>query len=698
MKIGFPERLIFVINMSIKTGAVFSCFEGAVYYLTFPLGSVPGLVDLFARNILVFLAVGSITFFLLSIAGRLFEGISVYVIPGVLSALILFPLYFFLVSLLEGTGLIYRYLDDPKVAMLLITSPVVLLFLIFSKFFAGDTTVRYWRLVCSAFLFAGWRLLTRSELPGYLYLLIFPALAIVMYFIVSRIQGWFSSAVDPGSRRPRLRAPLVFVLFLGILYLLLHMFQGRWVAGSFRSLDRPSVLLIVLDTARADRLSCYGYRRDTTPFLRSLGTDATVYDGAVAPAPWTVPSHASIFTGLYPSAHGSTWMTNRLDKRFLTLPEFLSEKGYTTAGFCNNPAVNVGNGLAQGFDTFVEVWQEKVMNPTLFHRIEWFLRRLLKTDDGGALRTNQWIIEWLQRVYRGDRPFFLFVNLMESHLWHDAPQKYHEMYLEEELSETIKQLHPKDLYPILTGYLSLTEEEWQEYGDIYDGDLFYLDGKLEELYRTLEEYFFLENTIVVITSDHGEHLGEHGMIDHMLSLYEPLIRIPLIIKVPGRMNVQRGRGGDAELLDIYPTLVNLLGLEAEAEGMNFQGRSLAGEGPAARDFTIAEHDPPKERIYRFLEDHPGGTAILKYDRTLRSIRADSIKYIWSSNGDSELYDLSADPGETRNLIEERGEEAMALEGKLTDWLTSFEHAGEPEGEMELDPETRNRLKALGYIE
>jgi arylsulfatase A-like enzyme len=701
----FSERLIFVIGVSIKTGAVFSCFEGIYYYLTFPLSNFPGLVELFARNLMVFLAAGLVVLFPLSLVSRLFKGITAHVLPCVLSALILFPVYFYLITLLEGTGFIYRYLSDTRVVIMVIALPVVLLLIALSKFLATFTARRYWGLLAALFFlitvghtYVEWISIVKGEMTGYLSLMVILVLALVLYFIASRIQRMLSGADDQGFRRARLRSSLMIVLYLAIVSVLFYVFQGSGSVKSFRSLDRPSVILIVLDTARADRFSCYGYGRDTTPFLKTLCKDATMYSGVIAPAPWTLPSHASIFTGLYPSAHGATWKTRYLDDRFFTLPEYLSERGYNTIGFCNNPAVTRVNGLAQGFDSFIEVWEDEIMNPTFSHRLEWFLRRFLKLDDGGAFRTNQWIMEWLGRIYSGDRPFFLFVNLMESHLWFDAPESYHEMFLKEELSRTVKHLQSNSLYPILTGLLSLTDKEWQEYGDVYDGDLFYLDKRLEELYRLLEKHSFLDNTIVIITSDHGEHLGEHRMIDHMLSLYEPLLQVPLIVKVPGNMPGLPVIEGQVQLLDIFPTLVDLLGFKDDTGEMYFQGLSLAGVERLHRDLAIAEYQPPKERIFNFLEDYPEGTAILKYDRILRSISVGSLKYIWSSNGDSELYDLSADPDEMKNLMENRRQEADLLEGKLMDWLASFKHAEETEGEIEIDAETRRRLKALGYID
>jgi arylsulfatase A-like enzyme len=536
-----------------------------------------------------------------------------------------------------------------------------------------------------------------GEFSGYLSLLAVSAISFTIYFVAARIHRLFPNVDRSIGQRKGLRKLSTLVIGLGFVFLLWNTFHTSNPGGSRIPGSRPSVLLLVLDTARADRFSCYGYERDTTPFLKRLSKDATLYPETISAAAWTMPSHASIFTGLYPSAHGSTLKNMYLDDQFITLPEFLESKGYVTIGISNNPIVNLENGLAQGFEHYVEMWKDEVLNPTLFHRLDWLLKRFLGQTDGGALRTNGWVREWLNHVHRRDQPFFLFINLMESHLWNNAPKSYHEMFLREEYSPTVKNIFQRNLCSLLTGYLSLTFEEWIDFGDIYDGDLYYLDRRIEELFQFLEEDSFLDEMIIVITSDHGEHLGEHGMIGHITSLYEPLVRVPMIVKVSEGLPKLPEVKGIVQTVDIYPTLIELLGFEDDIPDGHFQGYSLVGAERSPHEYAIAEIESPESLISNFLKEYPEGKEILKYDRALKSMRIGISKYIWSSTGKHEFYNLLDDPEELKNLIAEKSTEADELEKRLKDWLISFEHAGVSEKGRELDAELLQKLKDLGYI-
>ena len=700
---NMSERLRFIAEISLLTGLLYSAFEGVYYFENFPIGNLFGFRELALKNLAIFLILGLAGYLFVTVVPQKIRNRMPDLIPVVLSLLISFPAFFFLFYLLEGTSFIYRFVDDPKTATIVLALPFLVLFYLLSYPLRDQRRGRYTAIVLSAFFFVNpgqyhveWTSFVQGEARGFVSLGLVLLATWVIYMAAVRFQTKYLRGDLLLNYRLGLRNLLLLLLVLALIPTL----RGRPAAtkGPAGTGGRPNVLLIVLDTARADRFSCYGYGRDTTPFLESFAEGARVYPNAFSAAPWTLPSHASIFTGLYPSAHGATWKKKYLEKDYRTLAEVLLENGYRTIGFCNNPAVGDVSGLDQGFEDFVEVWRDNVMNPTLFYRLEWFVRRLVGRNDGGALRTNQWVSEWLDRVYPGDRPFFLFVNLMECHLWYDAPDGYHEEYIEGDLSPMIRRLSPGDLYPILTGYESLSEKEWRDYGDVYDGDLNYLDRRLEDLFRYLDREGYLDETLVVITSDHGEHLGEHGMIDHMLSLYQPLLHVPLIIRTPAGLPELPVIDGTVQTVDIYPTVLSLVGLGEEAGGDRVQGVPLVGDRAHAHEMVIAEHEPPRERIQRFLDDHPDGTDILKYDRSLKSIQVGSLKYIWSSTGGSELYDLAADPSEGTNLIHQRGGAAKELEARLEEWLASFEHASAGEEREGLDKDARQRLKALGYVD
>ncbi len=692
--------------MSLRAGILYSVFEGIAYYTNFPVGSITGVFESSLRNLLIFFLIGMISYFFLSLVGWSVRRSPFDPAPKVISLLILIPVYFFLLHLLEGKGFISHYIKDPKIIALLLSLVVLILFFPLTRIMRARIAARYSGYLAATFFFitigygqVGWGSLLRGKVNGFISLLVIMSITIVLFVLVIGIDRLLRQKFIPAVKRAGLRNQLAVLLGLSVIifaWIGTHRSRDK---GSFSASSPPNILLVVLDSARMDRFSCYGYERETTPFLESFCKDATLFREVITPAPWTMPSHASIFTGLYPSAHGMTWKNLYLESRFVTLPGFLASKGYETVGFCNNPWVNEDNGLARGFETYVEMWKDDILNPTLYYRIDWFLRRLLGRNDGGALRTHQWVLEWANRNYQLEKPFFLFINLMECHLWYDAPDAYHRMFLPGSISPSIGAIHSNSLYPLLTGHLSLSDEEWKEYGDIYDGDLRYLDKRLEELFDYLSGKSFMDNTIVIITSDHGEHLGENQFVDHQLSLYEPLIRVPLIVKVPEGTSALSAIQEPVQTIDIFPTLMDLLGYHEEIDRFSMQGRSLVGWESSPHMFTVSEYEPPRERITSFLEKYPEGTAILKYDRALRSIRVDSLKYIWSSDGNSELYDLALDPVESTNMSGELSETADSLEARLKEWSDSFEHAVTTEGEEgNLDRETRQRLRALGYIE
>jgi arylsulfatase A-like enzyme len=706
LSIRNTERVRSIAGLSLQAGIIYSVFEGISYYTNFPVSSITGLFESSLRNLLIFFLLGMVSYFFLSIIGWSVRRSLFDPAPKIISLLMLVPGYFFLLHLLEGKGFIYHYIKDPKIIVLLLSFVVLILFFPLTRImrariaghYSGYLAVTFF-FITTGYRFVDWGSLFGGEVGGFISLLVIMSITLVLFVLVIGVDRLLRHKFIPAVKQTGLKSRLA--VLLGLILILF-----AWI-GTQRSRDKstfsisssPNILLVVLDSARMDRFSCYGYERETTPFLESFCEDATLFREAFTPAPWTMPSHASIFTGLYPSAHGMTWKNLRLDSRFLTLPDFLASKGYETTGFCNNPWVNAENGLARGFQTYVEMWKDEVLNPTLYYRIDWFLRRLIGRNDGGALRTHQWVLEWVNRDDRVEQPFFLFINLMECHLWYDAPDAYHQMFLPGSISPSIGAIHSNSLFPLLTGNLSLSDEEWGEFGDIYDGDLRYLDKRLEELFDCLSGKSFMDNTIIIVTSDHGEHLGEHQFVDHQLSLYEPLIQIPLIVKVPDRITGLSAIQEPIQSIDIFPTLMDLIGYHGEIDRFFMQGVSLVGRESSPHQFTVSEYEPPRERIMRFLEKNPEGNTILKYDRALRSIRIDSLKYIWSSDGNSELYNLALDPGESMDIGGELSEVANSMEDRLNDWSDSFEHAEISEREEgALDHETRQRLRALGYID
>jgi arylsulfatase A-like enzyme len=697
-----------IVAVGLGAGAIYSIFEAIRLRLTFPFFSLPGAFENALWNLLIFPAVGLAAGLLSAAAARAFPGLRRHLAPIPLAALIVFPVYFFLFSHFEGSGLIYHLIHGAPLAALVLAVPALLPGVIVHRSIAAGHPERFAGWAAALFFLINpgvqlvdWRALHRLEAPGAASFGIAAAASILLFLGANRIAGPLFRPPQPEPVRPtrrtaRGRSP--WLVLGGVVVLL----GGLTLAGPGPRRRPPeggtSILLIIMDTARADRFSCYGYGRETTPFLDAFSRAATLFPDAVSPAPWTMPSHASLFTGLYPSAHGATWHHQSLDERFLTLAELLRERGYATVGISNNPVVNEDVGLTQGFETYVEMWRDAIRNPGLPDRVEWFVRRFIGRADGGALRTNARVLEWLDRCYGGGRPFFLFLNYMECHLGDNAPDREQAKYLRPGCPREVREVETQDIWAFLYGFRTWTDREWRDYGDVYDGDLTYLDRRLGELLAALEARGFLDDTIVVITSDHGEHLGEHRLIDHQLSLYEPLLHVPLIIRVPGGRPRPVRPGRPVQTVDLYPTLLDMVGIEAPEVDPPLQGISLVDPEAPERAYAISEYEVPEHMIETFRRRYPEAADRLVHDRRLKSIRSGSMKYIWSSNGDSELFDLAADPGETTNLALQDTATARALETDLTGWLGSFEPADASGEGWELDAETRQHLRALGYID
>lgn len=403
--------------------------------------------------------------------------------------------------------------------------------------------------------------------------------------------------------------------------------------------SRPNVLLIVLDTTRRDHLTPYGYPLDTTPHLARLAEDALVFDDAVSPGSWTLPSHATLFTGLYPRDHRTNCESQTLEPVHTTLAEVLSAEGYRTVALSNNVWLSSASGLQQGFAEFHEVWRD--------HRGPQF-------DDDGARMTTDRALDWVDR-HGGDAPFFMFLNYFEPHLPYRAPPPWDKRFADPdapraEVSRVRSWQHPREV-----GYLlgvpgqEITPEQFGWLEEQYDGEIGYLDTHLGRLFDGLRERGALDRTLVIVTSDHGEHFGEHGLMDHKMSLYEPLIHVPLILRYPGAAAPGRV-SSPVQTNDVFPTVLALAGSDRAAPPGS---RSLLAPGEGRRH-TFAEFARPKIFLEMMARRFPGAD-YAGFDRSLRAVRGDGFKLIRPSKGEVELYDLRHDPDERRNLAPERPE-------------------------------------------
>lgn len=463
--------------------------------------------------------------------------------------------------------------------------------------------------------------------------------------------------------------------------------------GRHQIMRKPNIIIIVMDCARAMNFSCYGYRKDTTPNFSEFSRSANLFLNAFTPAIWTIPSHASIFTGTYPSRHGALNLHRFLDDRHATLSEVLSGHGYNTIAFSNNGFISLKEfGLSRGFQTVEGIdYPRNTLRKALLKG-----QKIAKrTDDIGALATNQFVKNWISRNGSG-KPFFLFLNYMEMHApYVHVPRKYLHMHVGKAERRLLKNIN-QDRQKYLTGTSEINEEEFEILRSVYDAQLSYLDFMITSLFAFLKSKSLWDNSMIIVTSDHGDLIGEHGLVHHSYAVYDELIRVPLMVKLPGEQDNGKVNDYLVSSIDIFPAVMDMVGIEDYRANEQLQGQNLfVNTDPMERAYVYAECERPKNE---FAETYPGFDFSV-YDRQLLAIRSKKYKYIWASDNRHEMFDLENDPSEQHNIINTMPVLADNLRSKLFDWYNSYEKApcGEGSEEVAVDSEVRQRLQALGYF-
>ncbi|MGB2715241.1 MAG: sulfatase [Vicinamibacterales bacterium] len=410
---------------------------------------------------------------------------------------------------------------------------------------------------------------------------------------------------------------------------------GLIVAGCWSILPNSApigIALVTLDTTRADRLSPYGFMDVALPHLERLAREGLVFDRTTSVAPLTLPAHCSIFTGLLPFHHGVRDNGDSpLAESQVTLAETLGAHGFHTGAFVGSEILAPDRGLAQGFHVYRSASPDGAVSGARFQR---------RAD---AVVTDA--MDWLRTIPQSER-FFLWVHLYDPHRPYDPPEPFRSKYL-----------------------------------DPYVGEIAYADSQIGRLIDALERRKQFDRTIVVVVGDHGESLGEHGERDHGVSLYESVLRVPLIMRVP-KTPPQRV-GELVRLTDLTPTLLALLGVRSESD----PGRPPS-DGVNLTDLITGrranlELEGYAESVY---PERFGGAAV-------RSLRDRRFKFIDAPS--PALYDLDRDPFEERNLYDARRSLAIAMKHRLTT-LTRTDLADRA-ARPQIAPEVRERLAALGYV-
>jgi arylsulfatase A-like enzyme/Flp pilus assembly protein TadD len=401
--------------------------------------------------------------------------------------------------------------------------------------------------------------------------------------------------------------------------------------------EPPNVLLITIDTLRADHLGCYGYRQIRTPNIDRLAVEGVRFERAYSPVPITLPAHAAIFTGSYPMRTGMhDFSGNRLPSDQPTLASLLRGQGHATAGIVGSAVLDSRFGLNRGFDFYYDHFDFSRLDETNLDAME----------RPGNVVADQ-ALAWLSRNY--STPFFLWIHLYDPHYPYRPPAPYYEQYKAEP----------------------------------YDGEIAFADAQVGRVLRYIKQRKLYDNTFVIVAGDHGEGLGEHGEKTHGFFIYNSTLHVPLILKLPtGRVVRNKVVSSPVSLIDLLPTVLQVVGLPVPSA---VQGKSLLplalGEGNASSEGFYAETYLP--RIHFNWSE-------------LRSILVGPYHFIDAPK--PELYDLSKDPRELRNLFSQQSAAASRLRSQLGQLVKKYSPAsGQGEaGNIGLDPVLMERLKSLGY--
>lgn len=528
-------------------------------------------------------------------------------------------------------------------------------------------------------------------------------------------------------------------------------------------MERPDIILIVLDTQRADRLGCYGHvARETgssiTPNIDQFSSGGTTFDLAISPAQWTIPSHASMFTGLYPTAHQVTQSNQALGPDRPHMAEVLESAGYETIGFCNNPLVGVvNNGFKRGFAKFYNyggaipsVPKQSTWLPWPANRIleayTQFLRRIsypiqnlfARSDLAFRLSLNSVLTPLWSRManFKGqnersvrdvtrflatrenveqETPLFLFLNLMETHLPFWPPGEFVDrvapyMQRDREARGVIRRWNREAFRWSSPLPEPLGDVEERVLNDMYDAEVAYQDDYLGQLFGVLRQRANVENTLTIIVSDHGEGLGEHGYFGHAFVAFQELMHVPLIMHWPDRVPAAHRIAEPVSARRIYHTVLDAAGAlpeevanldPSEVHGLTLM-QTIHGRDPEANT-AIAEVYPPLNYAKALKLRLPGMLERLRCMELRRAVVKNELKLIRLSELPNAMFDLIADPLEDVNVLSERTVEAAMLSNLLDEFvrLAESQQASLAAGatlELNSDDPLLQRLRGLGYIE
>lgn len=481
-----------------------------------------------------------------------------------------------------------------------------------------------------------------------------------------------------------------------------------------------NVLFVVMDTVRKDHLSCYGYERETTPGLERFAEEAAVFEQTVAPAPWTLPVHASLFTGLYPGEHNATQENPYLEGA-TTLAESLDS--HASSCYSSNAWITPYTHLTDGFDSqdnFFEVMPGDLLSGPLARgwkllndserlrtvadglvNIGNEIHEYLASGDGADSKTPAVIDQTIEFIDDADEPYFSFINLMDAHLPYHPPEEHQKQFAPGVDSTTVCQ-NSKEYN---CGARDISESEWESIRGLYDAEIHHVDAQLTRLFEWMRDNDEWEDTLVIVCADHGELHGEHDLYGHEFGVYDPIVNVPLMVKHP---ELDAGRYDEqVELVDLYHTVLD----HAREKGRGVpldRHRSLLSD--SYREFeggenAFVEYYQPVVELNQ-LEGKASNAGIdlskdSRFYSRMRAARRPNGKYIHNERIADEAYRLDADPGEIENVRGEDDPVIADLEDALRDFegdRDGWEAVEDEEVLSEMGDDAKQRLEDLGYID
>lgn len=461
--------------------------------------------------------------------------------------------------------------------------------------------------------------------------------------------------------------------------------------------NRPNIIIVLADALRPDHLSCYGYHKSSSPNLDNFAEECILFKSAFSASPSTVSSVPSILTGLYPSLHGTGVDGNvlTLRKGIPALPEVLKKEGYTTVGLNTNPLMAGEHGYNRGYVSHFDLFPLK-KKTRLFGATEYTPEGFPKEESTEfnqpyvcSRGVNKQVAEWLKND--GRQPFFMWIHYMDTHSPYLPREPYFSQYSNDkskgQIVSFMKQLN--QIYERLHRDSDLiTREERALILDCYDSEIRYFDESFNNLLILLKSHNLLSNTVMIVTSDHGEEFWEHGRWGHYVRMYDINLHVPLLLKYPCLTSKGKRISKQVRNIDIFPTIIDILNIKPE---YYLSGISLL---PFVDNENLAPEIP--------VLSEGGGVIRLStkaYIDRMYSLRTPRWKYIKNvTQNEKQLYQLQNDPLELRNVVHESyaQDTIRNLDLKIDGLLKSAAKSKEEISLPKLDSQIIERLKALGY--